>query len=137
MTDAYQICVLKDELPPITLGTMAADSITFNRYNKGLLIAAGKLTSDSIQHDVFMTFAARFRNKAFMKFTGAEKTYFGDFCFINFIPETHTVVFGSVGPVIEVETASLDDSEDKLCDSSVDQHVPHAAVYAAETEVTI
>mgnify|MGYP003677703617 CR=1 FL=1 len=100
MNDTYTICVLRDGYPPLTLGSMREKAITFNRYNKGLLIAAGKLTSDDTQNDAFMTFAAKFRNKARMRFTGPEATYLGDFCFINFIPETHTVVFGSVGPVV-------------------------------------
>ncbi len=136
MTDTYQICVLKDEQPSITLGTMAADSITFNRYNKGLLIAAGKLTSDDMQNDMFMTFSARFRNKAYMRFMGAEKTYFGDFCFINFIPETHTVVFGSVGPIIEVETASLDDGDEDV-PNNTSHCISHTAPSTVEAEVSI
>lgn len=111
MNNTYTICVLRDNYPPLTLGSMREKAITFNRYNKGLLIAAGKLTSDDAQNDAFMTFAAKFRNKARMRFTGQEATYLGDFCFINFIPETHTVVFGSVGPVVEVATSSQNNED--------------------------
>lgn len=104
MDDEFEISVLKDSEEPRCLGTMRESAITFNRYNKGLLIAAGKLSYDGDQNSVYMKFAARYRNKAHLKFRNSKKTFFGDFCFINFIPETQTVVFGSIGPVVEMDT---------------------------------
>lgn len=103
MEDVFEISVLKEGEEPRCLGTMRESAITFNRYNKGLLIAAGKLSYDDTQN-MYMKFAARYRNKAQLKFRNSKKTYLGDFCFINFIPETQTVVFGSVGPVVEIDT---------------------------------
>ena len=70
-----------------------------NMMNRPLLI------SDLIEH------AARYRNKARMEFRLKNKTYEGDFCFINFIPDTHTVVFGSVGAVIEGVCAYREDAQ--------------------------
>ena len=104
MDDGFEISVMKEGEEPRALGSMRESAITFNRYNKGLLIAAGKLTYDGDQNSVYMKFAARYRNKAHLKFRNSKKTYLGDFCFINFIPETQTVVFGSVGPVVEMDT---------------------------------
>lgn len=104
MNDVFEICVMKEGEEPRCLGSMRESAITFNRYNKGLLIAAGKLSYDDTQNNAYMRFAAKFRNKAPLRFRNSKKTYFGDFCFINFIPETQTVVFGSIGPVLEIDT---------------------------------
>lgn len=108
MGATFEISLLKRNKDPEPLGSMDESAVTFNRYNKGLLIAAGRLHHNSIQASMFMKFAAKFRNLARLKFRSPEKTYFGHFCFINFIPETNTVVFGSVGPVVEMETEECD-----------------------------
>lgn len=124
MDKTFEITVLKRGSEPLVLGTMPEEAITFNRYNEGLLIAAGKLSRNSLQTDAFMKFETLFRNKALMQFQGEEKTYFGEFCFINFIPETHTVVFGSVGPVIEVDTVS-DSEENEEMTAKIIAEAPH------------
>jgi len=83
------------------LGNMEARYVTYNRYNEGLLIGAGKLRNTSVQKEMFLKHATKYRNKAELEFKGQDIMYQGTFCFINFLPETGTVVFGSVGPVYE------------------------------------
>ena len=80
---------------------MEGRHVTHNRYNEGLLIGAGKLHNSDGQKKSFLSLSARYRNKAELEFKGEESTYRGIFCFINFIEETNTVVFGSIGPVKE------------------------------------
>jgi len=75
--------------------------VTYNRYNEGLLIGAGKLHNSDMRREGFIDHGARYRNKAELEFRGKDRVFTGTFCFINFIPEIHTVVFGSIGPVHE------------------------------------
>jgi len=111
--DPFQISVIHKNNAHKILGTMAERTISFNRYNKGLLVAAGRLNHDTIDGSIFVEFSARFRNLERLKFQNSQKTYYGDFCFINFIPEISTVVFGSVGPITEHDTF-LDETDIKV-----------------------
>jgi len=101
MSNAYDIFLLKTGGEKQYLGQMPAKAISFNRYNEGLLVAAGKISNTNAEKSVFLHFSARFREKALLEFQSNEKAYEGDFSFINFDPETQIVVFGSVGPVKE------------------------------------
>lgn len=104
MNKSFEISVLAHGKEPVALGTMPESAITFNRYNKGLLIAAGKISNTDAQQSMYMKFATQFGNTAQFKFQNIDKTYYGEFTFINFDPETFTVVFGSVSPIQEVDT---------------------------------
>lgn len=97
----YEINMIHANGKKECLGFMEEKHVTYNRYNEGLLIGAGRLHNSDARRDVFCTFAARYRNKAELEFKSKNKAFQGTFCFINFIPESHTVVFGSVGPVYE------------------------------------
>lgn len=112
MNKTYEITIFRRDAPPLVVGTMLAEDITFNRYNEGLLIAAGKLSKHNLETETFLKFETLFRHTANMQFRGEEKTYMGEFCFINFIPESHVVVFGSIGSVTESETITEEGLKD-------------------------
>jgi len=97
----FEISIIHDDGSRDCLGHMEARHVTYNRYNEGLLIGAGKLLNTNQQKGMFLRHSTKYRNKAELEFRSREITYQGTFCFINFLPETNTVVFGSIGPVYE------------------------------------
>jgi len=97
----FEINIIHEDGSKDCLGNMEARHVTYNRYNEGLLIGAGKLLNSSKQKKLFLKHSTKYRNKAELEFKSRDITYEGTFCFINFLPETNTVVFGSVGPVYE------------------------------------
>jgi len=101
MQNFYEVYVVHKDGSKDCLGQMAEKHVTHNRYNEGLLIGAGKLQNSDRQKEAFLFHSAAYRNKAMMEFKGAKSTFRGEFCFINFIPETNTVVFGSISAVLE------------------------------------
>ena len=127
MNKTYEITIFRRDAPSLVVGTMLSEDITFNRYNEGLLIAAGKLSKHNLETETFLKFETLFRHTANMQFRGEEKTYTGDFCFINFIPESHIVVFGSTGPVTESETITEEDLKDDESTTIQTLTVPPAA----------
>ncbi|MBV1901893.1 MAG: hypothetical protein KUG56_09485, partial [Kordiimonadaceae bacterium] len=54
-----------------------------------------------------------------IKFQNCDKTYYGEFRFVNFDADTCTVVFGSIGPIREVDT--IDDLSKDNNQSGEDQ----------------
>lgn len=111
MSDTYQIYLMTDNQDKSFLGEMPDHAISFNRYNEGLLVAAGKISKTNTKQSVFMHFAAKFRDQATLEFKSSAKTHKGNFKFINFDPETQIVVFGSVGPVATREHTCLDEAK--------------------------
>lgn len=107
MSDSYQIYLIADGQDKSFLGEMPNQAISFNRYNEGLLVAAGKINKTNTKQSVFMHFATQFRDQAMLEFKSRTKTHRGNFSFINFDPETHIVVFGSVGSVTTREHDEL------------------------------
>jgi len=101
MQNAYEIYLIHEDGSKDILGHMEERHVTHNRYNEGLLIGAGKLHNSDKQKKTFLCQGAQRRNKAELEFKGCEKTFRGEFCLINFISETNTVVFGSVSTVRE------------------------------------
>jgi len=101
LENTYEINLLHTNGSKDCLGHMEERHVTHNRYNEGLLIGAGKLHNSDIQKQAFLRNSTLFRNTATLEFKGKNKTFRGTFCFINFIPETNTVVFGSIGSVTE------------------------------------
>lgn len=99
MQNSYTVNIIHPNGEKECLGDIAEKDVTYNRYNEGLLIGAGRLHSTDIQRTTFLEHAAKYRNKGRLEFVGVDRIYTGIFCFISFIPETHTVVFGSLGPV--------------------------------------
>jgi len=97
----YEINIIHSNGKKDCLGYMEEHHVTYNRYNEGLLIGAGKLHNSDMRREVFIEYGVRYRNKAELEFRGKNRVFTGTFCFINFIPEIHTVVFGSIGPVRE------------------------------------
>lgn len=101
MKNCYEVSIIHPGRNKDHLGFIEEKNVTHNRYNEGLLIGAGKLLHSDIRREVFCEHAAKYRNKAELEFKSENKTYTGTFCFFSFVPETHTVVFGSIGPVYE------------------------------------
>lgn len=99
MQNSYTVNIIHPNGEEECLGEILEKDVTYNRYNKGLLIGAGRLHSSDIQRETFIEHAAKYRNKGQLEFIGAQTIYTGIFCFISFVPENHTVVFGSIGPV--------------------------------------
>ena len=101
MQNAYEIYVIHADGSKDCLGHMEERHVTHNRYNEGLLIGAGRLHNSDKQKKAFLLRGALHRDKAELEFKGSEVTFRGEFCVINFIPETNTTVFGSISPVLE------------------------------------
>lgn len=101
MQNTYEIYVIHNDGSKDCIGHMEERHVTHNRYNEGLLIGAGRLHNSDLQKTTFLKLGALYRNKADLEFKGRQKTYRGEFCFINFIPETNTAVFGSISSVLE------------------------------------
>jgi hypothetical protein len=131
----YEINLTHDDGTKECLGHMEERHVTYNRYNEGLLIGAGKLHGSSIRRAAFLEHGARYRNKAQLEFKGKDKAFQGVFCFINFIPESHTVVFGSIGPVYE--WCPLNDRPLSEDDITPPQPVGPAEVRLEPTEPTL
>lgn len=124
MSDTYQIYLIAEGQEKSFLGEMPNQAISFNRYNEGLLVAAGKISKTNTKQSVFMHFAAQFRDQAMLEFKSSTKTHKGNFSFINFDPETHIVVFGSVGAVATREHDGLNKD-----------NIAHASIAAETTSV--
>lgn len=101
MQNVYEIYVIHADGSKDCLGNMEERHVTHNRYNEGLLIGAGRLHNSDKQKKAFLLRGALHRDKADLEFKGSEITFRGEFCVINFIPETNTTVFGSISPVLE------------------------------------
>ena len=112
----FKIYLLNADGSKECLGQMEERHVTYNRYSEGLLIGAGKLHETDIKKGVFLKYAAQFQNKTELEFSGENVTYSGTFCCINFIPESNTVVFGSIGPVYELSSDYA--NEDELDEAS-------------------
>lgn len=124
MDKAFTISVLAPGKKPAYLGTMPENAISFNRYNEGLLVAAGKMTGTDPDQSMYMKFAAQFDKTVSIKFQNCNKTYYGEFRFVNFDADTCTVVFGSIGPIREVDTVddlSKDDNQSEDDQSEDDE----------------
>ncbi|MFC3050416.1 hypothetical protein [Kordiimonas pumila] len=101
MTKVVDIYLLKDGSDRQYIGRMSKSDVSFNRYNEGLLVAAGKIFNTNVQESVFLKFSAQFQEKAELEFKTFDTSYTGDFSFINFDEETQIVVFGSLGAITE------------------------------------
>jgi len=97
----YEINIVHADGRKDCLGHMEERHVTYNRYNEGLLIGAGKLHNSDMQREVFLAHGAKYNNEAEIEFRNEEKVFRGIFRFINFIQETHTVVIASVSAVHE------------------------------------
>jgi hypothetical protein len=101
LDNSFKINVIHRDGSKDCLGHMAEKDVAHNRYNQGLLIAAGKLLGSDAEKDAFLHHANIYKNKAELEFSNGEKAFQGTFHIVNFIPESHTVVFGSTGTVYE------------------------------------
>ncbi len=97
----FEINIIHSDGSKEYLGHMEPRHVTYNRYNEGLLIGAGKLHGSNMRKAGFLSHGAQYRNTAEMEFKINDIAYRGTFCFINFIPENQIAVFGSTGAVYE------------------------------------